>query len=331
MNYLNFIRNIQRAEKLEKQEKILLLVDMEGIIGVLRMQNMEQNVCLAYRQISIVISELNRKGYDNIVVCNIHDDGHCLDSEKIEKIGATLVQGVRELSLIVSGVSYAIMLGFHGRRECGGRFDHTFRYDIKTVHYGNYDIGEVGAFYRWLTLEGVRVLLVSGEGNFMEEIDGYLCVVHSVQTFPSTADIIEREYRNFEKALIKAMRLIHKKRDEKICSKRVRVTVCNTDVYAIMKDHPQYDAEKQEFVFSSLRDFFEQIYDFVMELNIASEKICENNVTFIEQLKHSQYGKIELESLLSDYLNKDIWEICAEDRKCMADRVGIEYEEYYNS
>lgn len=109
---------------------------MEGIIGVADMKDVDANAELAYKEISIIISKLKSYNITHITVCNIHNDGSCLNSEKINLLGAELVQGVHNLVPIINQFSISFMIGFHCKRNGGGRFGHTFRNDIVKMNLG---------------------------------------------------------------------------------------------------------------------------------------------------------------------------------------------------
>ncbi len=307
-----------------------MLVDLEGIIGVLSLADMESNVRLAYNEIFLVVSELRKAGFSNISVCNVHDRGTCLDTAVIENMNASLIQGLSSLVNEVKKFSFAIMLGFHGKRGSGGRFDHTFRMDILEMYYGQQSVGEVGAFYRWLSMEGISVIMVSGEGSFTDEIKEFNCILHEIRKTPVNAGIIQDEYMALEYALREAI-LIMKDRniiDLQVLEEKICITIDNPDKYYIVQEYARFDMEFQCFIFASLNAFFSTVYNFALKLNEASQKIYSYNIIFLNQIKKSKYSKKELSLLLSDYGDKDIFEINFYDRKNIADKVGIVYEDY---
>ncbi len=305
------------------------MVDLEGIIGVLSLSDMENNVRLAYNEIFFVISELRKVGFVNITVCNVHDRGTCLDTAIIENMNASLIQGLSSLVNEVEEFSYAIMLGFHGKRESGGRFDHTFRMDILEMYYGLQSVGEVGAFYRWLSLAGISVILVSGEGNFADEIKEFNCILHVIRKTPVKEGIIQEEYMALEYALREAI-FILKEPDiinPQILEEKICITIDNPDKYYIVQEYAQFEMGPQCFTFASLNVFFSTVYNFALKLNEASQRIYFHNINFLNQIKSSRYSKKELSLLLNDYGDKDIFQINFYDRKNIADKVGIDYED----
>lgn len=185
--------------------KILVIVDIEGIIGVTNMADTKHNLELAYDELYMLISELKKNNFSHITICNIHNDGNFFNKEMIDNLGANLIQGVQNLVPIVNEFSVSFMIGFHCKKNSGWRFDHTFRVDIEEIKFGENNIGEVGTFYRWLTLEKVPVLFVSGEGNYQDEIKEFNCIKHMIIAEPKNRNVIEDEYKIFKTLLKEAV------------------------------------------------------------------------------------------------------------------------------
>ena len=335
MSYQNYLGSIPKQNSIQNDiydKKILLLFDLEGVIGVLNLANMEENRKLAYRELSLVINYLKDAKFHNITVCNIHDNGNCLSSDVLKSMGVDLIKGIQNLPFHIESFKFAIMLGFHGKRNSGGRFDHTFRTDILKMYYGRKSIGEVGAYYMWLMSKGVMVSMISGEGNFKDEIENEDCVIHTIKPMLSNPDEISNEYIHLKQKLTCAIEImLYKKlylRDN--LSNRILITVDNPDKYIIVGEKKKIHLNKdgKSFEFLSIDDFFENLYTFAMELNKANKKIYENNIQFINRLKKIGYSKLELSRLLKEYLKKDILQINSEDRKNIAKKMEIYYEDF---
>ena len=303
---------------------------MEGIIGVADMKDVDANAELAYKEISIIISKLKSYNITHITVCNIHNDGSCLNSEKINLLGAELVQGVHNLVPIINQFSISFMIGFHCKRNGGGRFGHTFRNDIVKMSYGNREIGEVGAYYRWLILEKVPVVMISGEGDFQEEIKEYGCFTHVILKQLKTEKDINEEYLKLERIIQQVVNLI---RQDNITVPLVPVEelfvkIDNSDKYCMLENNFKVCSNKNCFVFLSIKAFFKVLYRFATELNLSTEKIYMQNIKFISQVKRTNYTKQELTDMLYMYLKRDILEINYDDRRAIANIVGISYEDF---
>lgn len=311
------------------RKQVLLLADMEGIIGVSDMRKMSQNILLAYKEIEIVTAELKKAGFEDITVCNIHDNGTCLSPSEIEKRGFRLIQGMECLVEEISKFDVAVMIGFHGKNNSGGRFDHTFRFDFQEVLYGKQDIGEVGAYFRWLSLEDIPVIMISGEGNFADEVNQYECVIHKIENFL----VSEYEYERLKEAVREAVLGL---KDEnallfQIPLEEVYVKINNSEKsFVLHREFPEFQFQNPYFFFADLKDFFEHIYPFVYALNRADKLIYWSNVDFVQAVKEKlkTSSKEEIEQLLGEYLKKDIMQISALDRKYIAEKLEIDYEDF---
>lgn len=167
MSYQNCSKTVFQNKK-----KVIILYDLEGIIGIVSLHptHKKRNDSLAAHELGLVIDELREAGFSSIAICCVHNIGiddqeiyRLIDDKQIE------IVSFEELATNISRYQYAVMIGFHGMANSGGRFDHTFRFDILSCEYNNLVIGEVGIFYRFLLNNNIKVILISGEGNFLHE------------------------------------------------------------------------------------------------------------------------------------------------------------------
>lgn len=331
MNFQNYSKNTPNLNKLYSQN-MLLLLDMEGIIGIrgFSFDEEKSNIQLAYNEISFVIDILKDLGFRNFTVCNIHNDGKGLEKTALKKIGAELIEGIHQLPSEITKFSCAIMLGFHGKSHSGGRFDHTFRPDIKEILYGNECIGEVGMYYRWLLNNNVPVIMISGEGNFKNEIKDFPCSFHNIQHYSENEDVVLNEYENLKSAIYNSINFFKRNmylKDDILLTKKIIVKVDNCDKYFIMKQYYK-SINNSGFMFDSLEAFFNNLFDFAMKLNAAEVKIYKNNIRFMKLLKQKIRNPYTLEKLFYPYLDKAITEIDYKQRIKIANEVGMKYEDF---
>lgn len=315
-----------------KKFEILVIVDMEGIIGVIDLNDTPYNVKLAYKEIECVIMELKSNGYPDITICNIHDDGTLLDEKEIKGLGAKLISGIHNLVDKINDFSLAILIGFHCKKNTGWRFDHTFRIDIDKIIYGGDNIGEVGAYCRWLALEDIPVIFVSGEGKYQEEINCFDCITHQIISVSESIDLIQGEYLLLRSLLISAIKLfkVGKISCPIIENMELYVGVNNTDKYTLLKKKFEVSEDKQYIIFPTMIAFFEQLYNLAVSLNEAEQIIYEQNMRLVKEIKQSKMAQQEIRDLLSDYLKKDISCINNFDRNIVAKRMGFQIEDSYN-
>ena len=184
----------------------------------------------------------------------------------------------------------------------------------------------------WLMSNGVMVPMISGEGNFKDEIQNQDCIIHTLNPLLDNMNKIDNEYKYLKQKIIHAIDImVNNKLDIRAnFSHKIAITVDNPDKYIIVGDRKSIhvNTESKCFEFLSINDFFENLYVFAMELNKANKKIYENNIQFVNRLIKLGYSKLELSRLLSDYLKKDILEINSEDRKNIAKKMEIYYEDF---
>ena len=310
---------------MKKTGGLFILFDLEGIIGIKDIFN-DQNNILAYREIEFIVNIFKDAGYNHFTLCNIHNDGRCLDKKILRKMEITVIEGVEGLLFIDSNqFDSAIMIGFHGCIDSGGYFDHTFRADITSLMVGEVKLGEVGIFFRWLGIHGMRVIFVSGEGNFSGEIMNYQCITHSF-IGPVKEENIDFEYQRLRKSIESAIFYANDSGSFLDRDGLVYITVDNTDKYYYLKDESYFLLEKNNFIFLSVTDFIAHLTDFAYALNSAIKKIYRNNLSFIDYLK-SNASLDSLSNLADLYLSKDIFELNHEDRMKIAESIGIFYDD----
>lgn len=285
-----------------KMSNYLLLTDLEGIIGVRNLRRHYENGNLLLREIEVTVSSI-RAHAENISVCYIHNNGKGLSQNQLANMGVDLIEGIWNLRMQISHFDYAILIGFHGMKNSGGTFDHSFKMDITEILCGNLKIGEVGIYYRWLLLNGVQPLLISGEGNFAEELAAFDCLIHAVSQKRHLNNITE-DYEELRRNLYQA---IQKKGSslQLIIDEPISVKVDNSDKYEMLADYKYTDLKNRRFHFPSIDVFLEEIYVFSILLNMAAARIYERNVNFFRHMGLS-IEKQTLQSLLSTCLNRDI-------------------------
>lgn len=311
---------------MEMKRKIIVIVDIEGIIGIRKICDINQNVRLAYRELKMLIIEVQKYGWQDVYICNIHDDGTCLEKEVLEGMGYIFVNGLNELCNKLEDFGYGMMVGFHGKRDSGGMFDHTFRDDIRSVECNGKEIGEVGMFYKWLSEKGVQVVFISGEGYFADEIDNKNCIIHSMISFGRYNEERERFLTRLRKAMVimKGSLINNKPEEEKT---EVRLKLCSEDVYYIMKGNECYKVKTDYIYFESVDKFFREILEFCKELNKINRIIYKNNLEFISHIKENGYTQDELQEKIGGYLNYNVEYLNYKERNRIATELGMKYED----
>lgn len=304
----------------KENQRVLLLVDFEGVIGLKKMTPIENVRELVYREIEYVVLKLKASGYSNISVCNIHDKGTDLDEKVLQNLNLVLLQGVYELldAIRCGSFSISIMIGFHGMCGTDGAFAHSFRSDIKRVLIGNEEIGEVGMFVRLLSLHGIPVVFVAGVGIFEQEIIEYPITTVSTENYSliKYGKALEFALKNKPYPIMQ------------VPIEEVFVEIDNPDKYYITKDYPFLDRACLRYKFPGIDVFFENIYGLADILNQASCVVRDVNYNFVKWLKRQDPNIHDKKHLLIEFLGKDILQITRSDRAQIAERSGLDYESF---
>ena len=271
-----------------QNKKVLIIADLEGIIGLESLNDFSYNNQLLETELRMTITVLRSYNFSDIYICNIHNNGMAYDKslKLLAEVERASLVNLNELSSNLSFYSFAIMIGFHGMIGSGGKHDHNFRLDITQCKIKNEIMGEVGLFARYLENNGVRVLFISGEGNFIKEIENELSdiMVHNVMYEKD----VQEEFCEFQKKLNLCLSTIKKRKTINQVSE-VTIAVDNSDKYILLSRYPYgFKVEKGSFVFKSIDEFFEHLVSFCVALQDASLIIRNINLRFINQIKESR-------------------------------------------
>lgn len=322
---LNYSKN-----EFQKNKSAIVLYDIEGIIGVISLHHthMKRNSSLAFNELVIVIDELKKAKFTKIAICAVHDAGtNHQDIYSLINDNTIVNIPFDELYLNASKYQYALMIGFHGMFGSGGKFDHTFRHDIISCEYDRrLRLGELGVFYRFFQNNGVQVLLVSGEGSFLQEFDNAEFIRNNTfivkQDFLSKNDL-ENEFCRFRMFLRDI--LSHMDEFNFGCSSYngdLTISVDNPDKYNILsKREYGFHVIDNRFFFKTINDFIRDILKFCLALNYATKIILQENIKLLELIKNSNSDI----GLLLKY-NKPFEQISDCDRMQILIELGIKHE-----
>ncbi|HWS29347.1 MAG TPA: M55 family metallopeptidase [Clostridia bacterium] len=300
-------------------EKALIVVDLEGIIGLELYTSQEHARELMRDELLCAIDCIIR--WDDryrITVCNIHCDGQLLCEADLLPCGETLLKGITALAACSWDFDFAIMLGFHGKANSGGMFDHTFRPDFRRIRRAQSEIemGEVAAFMTWIESKRIPVILVSGEGNFEGEISNPLCVVHKIDRYLSKANQLCSLNASLEACLLEE----HIVSDVEDVAK-IYVQVDNSDKLPIIESEG-FTIDDGLVVFHDLDYFFRNLYRFAGALCVAYRQVVEKNREFAKAVKALGIEKEEFPEL-SEIFARPLDLINEDDRRVVRQRLGL--------
>ena len=297
--------------------RVLIVADLEGIIGLSTLGS-EASKNLMSSELNFIVNYISRTTETReITVCDIHNYGLLLEREDFAQ-EITLIKGIDKLWGCGWNFDFAIMVGFHGKTDSGGLFDHTFRNDFIRLWCPGIDsdMGEVAAFSLWIESKGIPVVLVSGEGNFDDEIKRTSCIIHKVIHTQSIAG----QYHTLVEDLKKSMSTIHGPLYFEDTHK-VYVEVDNHDKLEIVANE-NFSIEDGAVVFNNLDCFFGELYPFVDALIKAYFRVAKENYSFANSIKKLNIAKHDYPEL-NDIFEKPIGLITEYDRNLIKQRLGL--------
>lgn len=156
---------------------ILIIVDLEVIIGVEDLWDKKVNEALLYKEIFTIINSIP----DNmdVYLCYSHNDG-ILPSNLVGDLDPE-IHIIKKINNINFGIDYkaAFLIGFHGKKSDCCRFPHTFREEIEEMFLGEKEVGEIEMIVNLLSYYKIPVPLISTEALVINYLD-YDCIYHDV-------------------------------------------------------------------------------------------------------------------------------------------------------
>lgn len=156
---------------------ILIILDLEVIIGVEDLWDEKRNEILLYKEISTIINSIPDN--INIYLCYGHNDG-ILPGKLVENIGCE-INIIKKINNIDFNVKYdaAFLIGFHGKKSDCCRYPHTFREEVEALFLGKKEVGEIEMIINLLAYYKIPVSLISTESSVIDYLN-YDCIYHNV-------------------------------------------------------------------------------------------------------------------------------------------------------
>ena len=301
-----------------KSTDILIIVDLEGIIGMKKGVTKEYARFLMIRELQYVVNTITEYNeLCSITICDVHNDGTLL-SNGLVATNIKCLNGINKLTRTPWNYDIAMLIGFHAMANQGGIFDHTFRSDIEGIYLESTReaIGEISGLVLFSENKGVPVIFISGEGNFENEVSTKKIPIHKV----NDKDDLDKQYKELCNFIAISLEshinpvVSHEKQ-------RVFVRVDNSDkVLRLQSDG--FSISDKEVVFDSIEDFFLNLYRFGDALNRATSHIIKENLQLARRIQMANIGKGECENIMQ-LLSKPISMINEEDRLMIRQSLNL--------
>lgn len=157
-------------------KNILIIADLEAIIGVQNLQDKKTNEILLYKEISTVVCAIPDN--INIYLCYSHDDGILPDVVKRMDRNFNIIEKIKNIDFSIE-YDMAFLIGFHGKKSDVCKFPHTFRSEVDKLLLGEEEVGEIEMVGNLLSYYDIPVSLISTESQVINYLK-YKCIYHDI-------------------------------------------------------------------------------------------------------------------------------------------------------
>lgn len=308
--------------------KILLLVDMEGATGIDASKrswfrcgsaDWEQYGRDAITEdVLAVVRTCKEFGAEQVDICDCHDQGVSIRSEKIHQIDPhTRVWSQIANCPLSDGYDYAIMIGFHAMTQFEGIIPHSFRFDIERLVVNQKKVGEVEQFIGLLQEYHIKTILLTGDYHGVKEaenaVPGIVGAVVKIGTVNET-HLLSRDEANqllqekTREALLKASKITAYKLQVPL---NIQVGFKNPDyLFAFRKSLPSgmwIEDETICWTSNSYENFFERFFELLPLMNQELNRSVTMNQKFFSSIKE-MYPDIDLkaEEIIQELREKNL-------------------------
>lgn len=309
--------------------KVLLIMDMEGCIGVYDMEDRINSRKLMIDETDILLNHLVHICGFSVTVVDSHDSGHNVDElvEKYPNVSfAAHIWNVKNIETF----DFALLSGFHSRSGVSGWFAHTLRPEIDSVLLAGKIVGEIELMTNFLAFYGVKVCFVAGDESAKEEVKRSKALF-----FPTKhAGIVSPPKSEIYKSLISKMEqsLTSRENDPYFYNDGIiEVQFQNNDY---LRFFPSYFflIEDNRIVFQNVIDFYNNAFSFCRYLNAAMAHRIEA-IRRIKNVIRNEFSDSAKFSLIHDdvenILEKNVFELTSEDI-CMVKKILTRYSTSLN-
>lgn len=308
------------------KNRILIMSDMEGCIGIYPDQDHPSASDLMCREVSLLIDTLKKFECFHLYYCDCHNNG--LITKPLEKKyqDVNFLPNFWDIDFDLK-FNYAFMTGFHAKSGTG-ILAHSFRNEFKCISIDGIEIGEVGLFINWLAYHNVTTVFLSGDDIMCQEvthINGLIINISKTLDDCRNADLsmrYESYINNVKKAMVSLNVIsIPSYNPSKICltlNKKIwmEAIIC------------------KEVIDECLSITFENTIDFMRALYSISQKINQEiafRYSFIKRIKKrlKNYDRNLInDNRLSELMNSDFWDISHSDMQYIESRIWSLSNEY---
>ena len=261
----------------------LVLADLEGVTGLVSLEDRQKYVKLATREMEVVTSALLAEEISRVMVCDVHDCGDTIYRPEMEKKGIGFVSQFWNLDFRLH-YDLASLTGFHGMSGSQGYFPHTFRPDISALYLSPAPapVGEIAFFISWLALQNIPVALVVGDEAAAHESQAFdpripVCAVKGIGKIEDN----DRVYLRLANCVKQALARELPPPLSRVC--RPELSFFNEDVCPLLSE--TWLKKNNRIVFPGLEGFAAAMEELCHDLNRVNSIILQRSMDFVHQIQ----------------------------------------------
>ena len=260
--------------EMKKQiEKVLVIADLEGCIGVYDLQDNRDCCEKMEREVSLIITCLLKQKVDYITVADSHNNGNSIKQLKKKYPSVNVIS-------------------------------HLWNVDnIEELYIGKILCGEVSLIINWLAYYHIKTIFISGDRGIKDEIKGYDGIFFETKSVEEGTIIensdIEKKYNNMYISLEQAWK--NRKIIKQIEYNPSEVNIVFSQ-YNILSLLPTiiYQITKNRIGFLNTKLFVEELYTLCQYINSAQTWLLKNRKRIGITLRKLYPEKRDFESFSSD-------------------------------
>lgn len=303
--------------------KVLIVTDLEGVIGIDSIFSSNRELLL-FKELDVIIECLEQRNVRNISICYTHDGGRLKGTDYLKLKGYRTFYGIG--NIVFDNYDYAIMSGFHAKKNSGGVFDHTLRHDIDRIIYNGKEIGEIQLFAYWLETRNVPVKLVIGEAAAVKESSCLNCVFCDVKNRYNFRDKLlhEQMYARIRDSVnaLYDEKQVKNSRIKRFDTEKVFLKFINNDIADLMEQRG-YSRHEDCLMFESLDALVCNVHKLALDLNDVYAFIIKENTEFAVLLR-KQRDRLVISDEISYILNLPIDQITSKHKSIIGNLPNIQ-------
>lgn len=155
--------------------KIIIIIDMEGCIGVLQNTSERDGVQLMIKELKSLLDIFTLNDKLDISVLDFHNTGCNFNLLHSDYPNVKFIEQIWNYDLNEE-YDVAMLIGFHGKASTNCIKNHSFRPEIKKIILGENEVGETRLIENLLAKNGVSVVFASGSEHIKSELINTECI-----------------------------------------------------------------------------------------------------------------------------------------------------------